>query len=699
MVAIPQFVVEYFLLGKTRADAMERFTQDGGVGSDVWNAFARDPESPVRVLMAPTPGATSMMIASVLHREVRAFRRRQDIDKNVRPRRERADIAPLENFVGSTLYLDELLRVVLPLTHWWHRTGMGALSRDAALANASVAQALYEAITYRLGATNSTSVEPELRRRIRDEDENAAPGIPRRRILQAAPVAALIGVFAAAREDAKFLEELNSLDPKFPGGTGTFVEWVRRNAQKIAKAAQDELAQFRLRPPRDILWQFAWPTTDSPRTKGSPPLSLDLIQRVFLNRTAVLAETDALATIKADAASRLFEVSCNTITWAIIDSGIDRSHPAFEDHARRKSPNDVRRSRVRATYDFTRIDRIKSFDLAIAPAQSEEGEVAIREVIAELGRVPGRNGVDPEFEEMARKNLALIAGQLRRAVNPDWNLIEPLIRIDSDDASGLVSDHGTHVGGTLGADWRENDQGTPRTVLRGVCPDINLYDLRVIHEGNRESTEFALLAALEFVRFLNDRAGTNGPVVAGVNISLSIPYDVKTYGCGATPVCVACDRLADSGVVVVAAAGNRGWNEEELNFGNFVFSSITDPGNAQRVITVGSTHRLKPHVHGVSYFSSRGPTGDGRIKPDLVAPGEKIRGPVRGESDDELDGTSMAAPFVSGAAAMLMARHRELIGNAARIKQILCASATDLGRDRYFQGHGLVDVLRAMQSI
>jgi hypothetical protein len=48
---------------------------------------------------------------------------------------------------------------------------------------------------------------------------------------------------------------------------------------------------------------------------------------------------------------------------------------------------------------------------------------------------------------------------------------------------------------------------------------------------------------------------------------------------------------------------------------------------------------------------------------------------------------------------MLIARHREMLGNPARIKEILCASATDLGRERYFQGHGLVDVLRAMQAV
>ena len=59
----------------------------------------------------------------------------------------------------------------------------------------------------------------------------------------------------------------------------------------------------------------------------------------------------------------------------------------------------------------------------------------------------------------------------------------------------------------------------------------------------------------------------------------------------------------------------------------------------------------------------------------------------------------MAAPHVSGAAALLMARYSELVGQTARVKQILCDTATDLGRERYFQGAGMLDVLRALQSI
>jgi serine protease AprX len=152
----------------------------------------------------------------------------------------------------------------------------------------------------------------------------------------------------------------------------------------------------------------------------------------------------------------------------------------------------------------------------------------------------------------------------------------------------------------------------------------------------------------------------------------------------------------------VAAAGNRGFQSFQTKEGayeSYAAFSVTDPGNADGVITVGATHRYSPHLYGVSFFSSRGPTGDGRIKPDLVAPGERIRAPFRDGGWGDLDGTSMAAPHVSGAAAMLMARYSELVGAPRRIKQVLCDSATDLGRERSFQGHGMLDVLRAFQSI
>ena len=228
---------------------------------------------------------------------------------------------------------------------------------------------------------------------------------------------------------------------------------------------------------------------------------------------------------------------------------------------------------------------------------------------------------------------------------------------------------------------------------------MELYDLRVF-DADGAGDEFAILAALQYVRWLNSNA--SAPMIHGVNLSLSLDHEVGAYACGRTPVCDECERLLGSGTVVVAAAGNEGRAYYSMASGTaegYRQISITDPGNAESVITVGATHRHQPHTYGVSYFSSRGPTGDGRFKPDLVAPGEKITAPVPNLGLKSLDGTSMAAPHVSGAAALLMARHPELIGSPREVKRVLCATATDLGRERYFQGSGVVDALRAIQAV
>ena len=64
-----------------------------------------------------------------------------------------------------------------------------------------------------------------------------------------------------------------------------------------------------------------------------------------------------------------------------------------------------------------------------------------------------------------------------------------------------------------------------------------------------------------------------------------------------------------------------------------------------------------------------------------------------------IHGVNLSLAISHQVANLLMARHQELVGQPDRIKLVLCNSATDLGRERYFQGHGMLDVLRALQSV
>ena len=410
--------------------------------------------------------------------------------------------------------------------------------------------------------------------------------------------------------------------------------------------------------------------------------------KIFLNREAESAVYVSRQTVKADAATQVFKISCEGLLWAVVDSGVDAAHPGFG------GDKDVADSRIVKTFDFT---RLKDLLYTAAADRDHESAAALEaQIRKDAGLDEGQwNGLKQDLQ------LRLASGRFF-----EWDLLERILRIEhtADAYRPPENQHGTHVAGILAANWnRSEDTTTPNHAgigpgdIKGICPDLQIYDLRVFTaEGTGD--EFSILAALQFIRYLNANKDTVS--VHGVNMSFSLKHSVDSYACGATPVCEECTRLTGAGVVVVTAAGNRGYQAETADgLGGYSDISITDPGNAEDAITVGSTHRLMPHKFGVSYFSSRGPTGDGRGKPDLLAPGEKIVSTIPGGKKAALDGTSMAAPHVSGAAALLMARHRELIGDPRRIKEILCNTATSLNRDKNFQGAGLLDILRALQSV
>jgi serine protease AprX len=398
----------------------------------------------------------------------------------------------------------------------------------------------------------------------------------------------------------------------------------------------------------------------------------------------------SVATVKADAAFRAYSASGKGIVWAVVDSGIDGTHPHFGSNRDAKS----RMTSVLHHPDVAQLHRDFSDgaedsnpSLALVDEYGHGTQVA--------GIISGQLSVrSKEAPQDARRG---------RGRGPTHAVFEQVFESNVD---------GSQRPG-VGRLPKRRPVSDP-TALRGVAPGCLLLSLKVM-DGEGRCRVSDVMRALAYIREqLND--APKFLRVHGVNISIGYDFDAQMFACGQSPLCVEVDRLVRSGVVVVVAAGNTGYGEvaassrvAKVGLSN----TINDPGNSHLAITVGATHRDSPHTYGVSFFSSKGPTGDGRLKPDLVAPGERITSCASAGTCRELritapsgaatyvdaSGTSLAAPHVSGAIAAFLSIRKEFIQRPEEVKRIFLESATSLGRERYFEGHGLVDLMRAIQSV
>jgi serine protease AprX len=375
-------------------------------------------------------------------------------------------------------------------------------------------------------------------------------------------------------------------------------------------------------------------------------------------------------TIKADAARKIFDAAGDGIVWAVIDSGVAAEHPHFAAHH---------------TLDHESVNDLHRFFPVKGP--------------------PTPDGALEDTSGHGTHVAGIIAG----AIAP-WLAGKPERRVYATESRYNVENPGQPLRAPRAVD--------DPTQLAGMAPRAQLVSLKVLSGGGSlQDRVHRVIQALAYVREVNGDS-TDSMRIHGVNLSVGYEFDPQWFACGRSPLCQEVNKLVKTGVVVVVAAGNSGYGTLSValtaptKFG--LGMTINDPGNSALAITVGSTHRNAPHAYGVSYFSSKGPTGDGRAKPDLVAPGERITSCAAGENLTavvggavppdtavyvEDTGTSMAAPHVSGAVAALLSVRREFIGQPEDIKQVFVDSATDLGRGKEFQGGGLLDLMRALQKI
>lgn len=400
-------------------------------------------------------------------------------------------------------------------------------------------------------------------------------------------------------------------------------------------------------------------------------------------------------TVKADAARIAFNARGRDIVWAVMDSGVDKNHPHFAKYKNLDVREPVRHD---SFVDEDNSDAlVDDFGHGTHVAGIIAGCLQLPEAPPPVAATKAKNGKDAKAK----------ADELAKAAKAE------------EDARKVYSAHGVRE---EQSDVRRVDI-RPVTEIAGVAPECKIVSMKVL-DSSGNGTTTAIIRALQRVNEINQYG--RRLLIHGVNLSLGYDFDPEWFACGQSPLCVEVDRLVRSGVVVVVAAGNSGYGFQQTSYTGVKAAgiplTINDPGNAESAITVGSTHKEMPHLYGASFFSSKGPTGDGRNKPDLLAPGEKIVSCAAGAKkaamleqdkstssprkfrDDQVQyiedsGTSMAAPHVSGAIAAFLSVRREFQGQPERVKQLFMDNATDLNRDRYWQGRGLVDLMRTIQSV
>ncbi|MDA1003995.1 MAG: S8 family peptidase [Chloroflexi bacterium] len=236
-------------------------------------------------------------------------------------------------------------------------------------------------------------------------------------------------------------------------------------------------------------------------------------------------------------------------------------------------------------------------------------------------------------------------------------------------------DHYGH--GTLVASIAAGDGAHSGQRFAGIAPGANVISVKV-GDFERGATSADVIAGLEWV--LAHRAQYN---IRVVNLSLSEPVPTSYL---TNPLNAAVERVWLSGIVVVAAQGNRGSGEYAVDHA---------PGNDPLVISVGAfsdNGTVDANDDYLKSWSSRGVTHDGFAKPDVIAPGSKLIGSVgqgssflyRDNPDNRVggryvtfSGTSAAAPVVSGVVALMLEREPGL--TPGQIKARLLGSADTLG--------------------
>ncbi len=230
------------------------------------------------------------------------------------------------------------------------------------------------------------------------------------------------------------------------------------------------------------------------------------------------------------------------------------------------------------------------------------------------------------------------------------------------------SGHGTHVAGICCGNGKMS-----RGRYAGMAPDAGIVSAKVL-DYNGNGLREQVLASVQWILENQKRYHIR---ILNVSVGAVNSREVQNT------VLIECMEQAwDAGLVVVVAAGNMGPSA----------GSVTIPGTSKKVITVGA---FDDGFFPGGCYSGRGPTDECICKPEITAPGSGIRScnasyRHTGKAYCVKSGTSMAAPVVSGAIALLLQKEPELTN--VEVKMRLKNCARNLNLPKYQQGWGMIDV-------
>jgi serine protease AprX len=258
--------------------------------------------------------------------------------------------------------------------------------------------------------------------------------------------------------------------------------------------------------------------------------------------------------------------------------------------------------------------------------------------------------------------------------------------------------HGTHVASII-ASSDLSDSGK----VDGIAPYAKLVSVRAFN-GAGQGTYTSVINGLNWI--LNNRSTYN---IRVLNLSFGATAQSSYWN---DPLNKAVMKLWQAGVVVVASAGNWGPYAQ----------SITVPGNVPYVITVGAMTDnytpTNPADDRLASFSSTGPTYEGFVKPDVVAPGGHVVGVMEedmvipkahpnfmtsGHDEYIMSGTSQAAAVVSGVVALMLQAQPSLTPNQVKCKLMSSAlaavdSSGKLAYSVFQQGAGMINAYAAVYN-